>query len=278
MTFLQSLLLGLIQGLTEFLPISSSAHLVIAQTIFGLNSAGEADLMFSVMVHLGTLAAVMLAFRKTIGRLFREVFRTAGDLCTRKFSWQQAGPTRRMLIFLIVSLLPLFVVYPFSSKLDPFLNSTLVVGICLIFNSFILILSDMAPERMKTAKTMNWKDALFVGVIQCVAILPGISRSGSTITAGLSCGMKRSYAAKYSFILSIPTILGGALLEILDAVKTGIDTSLIPVYLTGMIAAAVSGFFAIKLLQMILKSKRFVWFAVYCFLAGVGTLIWTAIH
>lgn len=278
MTFLQSLLLGLVQGLSEFLPVSSSAHLILLQEFFGINGAEDADLLFSVLVHLGTLIAVFIAFRKTIWELILEAIRLVKDLFTKKFSWKEAKSARRMLIFLILSLLPLFVIYPIKSVLDPLLVSPVIAGICLIFNGAILFLADFAQNLSKNANTMTWKDALYIGCIQCVAVLPGISRSGSTITAGLTCGLKRSYAAKYSFILSIPTILGGAVLEIADAVGSGIDPSKIPVYLVGMITAMISGFFAIKLLQYILKSKRFLYFSVYCLVLGIFALIWAATH
>ena len=277
MSFWQALLLGIVQGLTEFLPVSSSGHLIIFQEIFGLSGTGETDLLFDVLVHVGTLIAVVVAFRKTLWRLIREFFKMIRDIFTRKFSWKEAGAPRRMIVWLILSLLPLFAVLLFKDKIDPLLTSTLVVGVCLIFNAVILLLADMAPKGHKTAKEMTWKDALFVGIIQCVGILPGISRSGSTITAGVTSGMKRSFAAKYSFILSIPTILGAAILQIADAVSIGIDASRIPVYLVGMAAAAVSGYFAIRLLQYLLKSKRFVIFSVYCLVVGIAVLIWTVV-
>lgn len=278
MTIIQSLLLGLIQGLTEFLPISSSAHLVLAQTVFGLSPDGEADLLFNILVHIGTLAAVCVAFRKLLLRLFADGIRMLQQIFTGKFHWKKASSGKRMIVFLIVSLLPLLVVYPLRELLEPIMSSVLCVGIALIFNAGILLISDFAPEGKKTPADMRFSDAIFVGAIQAAAVIPGISRSGSTITAGISCRLKRSFAAKYSFILSIPTILAAAVLEIVDAVQVGIHVSAIPVYLVGMLAAAVSGFFAIKLLQYLLKSKKFVIFAAYSLIVGVGAILWSFFH
>lgn len=272
MTFLQSILLGILQGLTEFLPISSSAHLILGQELFGLP---EADLLYSVLVHVGTLIAVCVAFRSTIGELFKGVFQMGSDCLHGRFSHMTEGKSRRMVLLLLISLLPLIPVFLLKDFIEPLLISPLIAGICLTFNGLMLILCDMAPQGKKTAETMTRGDALFVGLIQSVAVFPGISRSGSTITAGLCRGLDRSYAASYSFILSLPTILGGALLELIDALSVGIDPHALPVYLAGMIAAALSGFAAIRLLQRVLHSKRFVYFAIYSFIIGIITILRT---
>ena len=273
MSALQGLLLGLLQGLTEFLPVSSSAHLILFQDWFGIS---EPDLLFSVLVHLGTLAAIFIAFRKTIASLFGEVIQLGKKAVTGKVSFRESSEQRKLLFWLLLSLIPLFFVYPFKSLFDPLLVSPLIAGICLLFNSFVLLLCDMAPSGKKTADETTWFDALFVGVMQCAAILPGLSRSGTTITAGICRGMKRSFAAKYSFLLSIPTILGGALLELIDALKEGIDPANLPAYLIGMGAAALSGLLALRLLKKILRSKRFVYFALYTFAIGIAALVFSA--
>lgn len=274
MTVLQSILLGLLQGLTEFLPVSSSAHLILAQKLFGIE---EPELLFSVLIHLGTLLAVFAAFRKQINGLIREVFCTGKDLLTGNFSVKRASPHRKTLLGLLVSLIPLLLIYPIKNILDPLLISPLVAGICLLFNALVLILCDTVRNSTKTAETMTWKDALFVGLVQCVAILPGLSRSGATVTAGVCRGFDRSYAAQYSFLLSIPTILGGAVLELADALSMGIDPQKIPVYLVGTATAALSGFGAIRLLEWLLKSKRFVYFAFYSFAVGIAAILWTVL-
>lgn len=275
MTVLQSILLGVIQGLTEFLPVSSSAHLILGQELFGTE---EPDLLFSVLVHLGTLLAVLVAFRNTIRPLFAEALCMGRDLLKGRTDRDRGQSSRRMIFFLLLSLVPLLAIYPLKSFLDPFLVSPLITGICLIFNAFVLILCDLKSTGSKTSLTMTWKDSLFVGIIQCIAILPGLSRSGSTITAGVCRGLDRNYAAEYSFILSIPTILAGAVLELADALNKGVDPGKIPVYLAGMTSAALAGFGAIRLLQHILKSKRFIYFALYSLAVGITAVFWTALH
>ena len=229
MSILQSIIFGLVQGIAEFLPISSSGHLVIAQQIAGLQDPAAADMFFDMVLHAGTLVAVFFAFWGTIKELIIEFFKTIGQICTGKFSIKNANPMQRMIGCLIVSLIPLFIAFPFMDTLEHLYSSLFAVGIALLINSIILFLSDRVLTGKKTAANMNWKNALFVGVAQCIAITPGISRSGSTITAGLFSGLSRKYAAKYSFILSIPTILGGILVSFLDVVKSdaGLNTCLL---------------------------------------------------
>ena len=263
MSLLQAILLGLLQGLTEFLPVSSSAHLLLAQRWLGVDSA---DLTFSVAVHLGTLFAVFVSFRKEIGGLCRTVF-------TGRIFLRPKEEPSRLFWLLILSLLPLFLIYPFKDFLDPLLLSPTVAGICLLFNGLILLLCDLAPSGRKTADTMRKKDALFVGILQGFALLPGLSRSGTTVTAGVCRGLDRSFAAQSSFLLSIPTILGGALLEGLDAWSAGLNAALLLPCFWGMLAAALSGFCAITLLKYLLRSKKFFYFALYTFALGVITLV-----
>lgn len=273
MNFIKAVIMGIVQGLSEFLPISSSGHLVIIDRLFHLGSEAEADVFFDMLLHLGTLVAVFIVFRKTIWELIVCFFSTLKQIFTGKFHFKETTPMQKMLGFLIISILPLFVILPFKDDIENLYNSLLPVGIALIINSIVLFLCDRFKEGKKTSGTMRKRDALVVGIAQAIAVVPGISRSGSTITAGVGMGLKRSEAARYSFILSIPTILAGVLLNAVDSVKKGIDTSLIPQYIVGFIVAAVVGFFAIKLLQYILKSKKFIVFSAYCFVVGVTAVI-----
>ncbi len=273
MNFIKAVIMGIVQGLSEFLPISSSGHLVIIDRLFHFGSEAEADVFFDMLLHLGTLVAVFIVFRKTIWELIVCFFSTLKQIFTGKFHFKETTPMQKMLGFLIISILPLFVILPFKDDIENLYNSLLPVGIALIINSIVLLLCDRFKEGKKTSGTMRKRDALVVGIAQAIAVVPGISRSGSTITAGVGMGLKRSEAARYSFILSIPTILAGVLLNAVDSVKKGIDTSLIPQYIVGFIVAAVVGFFAIKLLQYILKSKKFIVFSAYCFVVGVTAVI-----
>ncbi len=274
MNIFQAILFGLIQGITEFLPVSSSGHLVLAQQI-GLEDPAAADLFFDMILHAGTLAAVFLAFRKTIGKLIAAFFGTVVQIGKKQFHLKTATGEQKIIGCLFVSLLPLLVVYPFKDKLESLYSSLFAVGIALLVNSIVLFFSDRIRSGGKTAKTTGWKAALAVGAAQCVAIMPGISRSGSTITAGLAAGMKRSYAAKYSFILPIPTILAAILLEIIDMIQapSSFHPEMIPAYIAGFLTAAISGFFAIRLLKYILKSKKFIVFSAYCLIAGTTAIV-----
>lgn len=262
----EAIVMGLVQGITEFLPISSSGHLALAQKIFHIETGG--DLFFETILHVGTLIAVFAAFQKTIFTLVREAFVMGGKIVTGKFRWASTSGSQRMLVYLLVSLLPLAVMLFLKDHIEAWFNSVVMIGVALILNSIILLVSDYLPERNKKGSSMTFRDAIIIGLVQTIAVIPGISRSGSTITAGLACGLKRPFAARYSFILSIPTILGAAVLQIFDAVEKSFDFTLIPAYLVGMLTAALSGFLAIKLLEYILKSKRFIIFAVYSFTIG----------
>lgn len=277
MNIIEAVILGIVQGLTEFLPISSSGHLIIMQKILGLANAEDVDLLFDMLLHLGTLIAVFVAFHKMIFSLIKSFILSIPQLFSGKLKWKTADNDQRMIVLLIISVLPLFFVVPFMKKIEDLYSSITVVGIALMINGIILFLSDKIVTGKKNASTMSIKNSAAIGLTQLIAIVPGISRSGSTITAGLLCGLDRSFAARYSFIMSIPTILGGIVLNIIHTFKDsgGINTSMLPMYLIGIIASAFSGLVAIKLLQYLLKSKKFIIFSVYCIVVGFAVIIWT---
>ena len=179
------------------------------------------------------------------------------------------GPTRRMIVLLIVSLLPLFVILPLKSRLEKLGSNYLIVGIMLIITGLALYLCDHIPRGKKTEREMTIWDALVVGAAQAIAVMPGLSRSGMTISAGSARGLDRSYAVQFSFLMSIPTILAAVLLQLIDAVKAGIDASLLPKYLVGVVIAAVSGVASMRFLQFIARRSRFGGFAYYCWGAGI---------
>lgn len=269
MSFIEAIIMGIIQGLAEFLPISSSGHLVITERLFNWGENVAADVFFDMVLHLGTLIAVFIVFRKTICELIVCFFKTVGQIFTGKFHFKDTTPMQKMIGFIIISLIPLLFIFPFKDEIEVFYNSLIPVGIALMINSVILFACDRFKEGKKTAGTMRKRDALVIGITQAIAVIPGISRSGSTITAGVGMGLKRSEAAQYSFILSIPTILAAVLLDTVDTLQEGLNVSLLPQYIVGFIVSAVVGFFAIKLLQYILKSKKFVIFSVYCLIIGI---------
>lgn len=266
MTVLDAIIQGLIQGLTEFLPVSSSGHLKLYQALTG-QSAEEGTFLL-VILHLGTLAAVFLAFRDTIWALLREFFRMMKDLFTGKFRWSEMNPERRMICMLVISLVLLV---PFYLIKDIFENiNLLVLGICFLYTSCILFLSDRIKKGTKTAGDLTVKDAVVIGLFQCVALFPGVSRSGSTICGGLFCGVEKETAVRYSFILGIPAILGGCLSELADVAGGTLEIALLPTII-GFLVAAVTGILAIKLVNFLIRSDNFKVFSVYTLIISLVT-------
>lgn len=263
MSVLSAIFQAVIQGLTEFLPVSSSGHLSLYQHFTG--NSGEGALMFSAVLHLGTLVAVFVAFRKTIIALIKEFVLLVKDIFTRKFKWEEMNGERRMIIMIIIStacLIP-FVIFKgwFESIAED--KSIFAEGLCFLYTAAILYMSDRCMKRHKKPKDITTRDAVTVGFFQGVALLPGVSRSGSTISSGLFSGFSRSTAVQYSFILGIPAILGGCLIEVKDAVKTHEAATGFGTCLLGFIVAAIVGLCAIKLVEWLVKTDKFKVFAYY---------------
>jgi undecaprenyl-diphosphatase len=278
MSILSSFLLGLIQGISEFLPISSSGHLSIAQNLLGLSAVGDKHMFFDVMLHLGTLMAVFIAYWSDIVGMILEFFRAISDLIHHR-STSPTPPARRLMLMVIIGTLPLFVILPFKDAIESLYYNTVFIGCALIFTGVLLFFSDRVRRGHKNEKNVTVRDTLLVGVAQAVATCPGISRSGMTICAGTFLGFKREYAVRYSFLMSIPAILGANILDLADAAKSGaIDMGQMPVYLVGIVTAAVSGYFSIRMIRMIAERGKFGWFAYYCWGAGILTLILTILH
>ena len=276
MTYLTAFLLGLIQGVAEFLPISSSGHLAIAQNLLGLESAGSVPEFFDVLLHLGTLIAVFAAYWKDICEMVVEFFRGIGDLAHRSTP-SPVPPARRLILLIIVGTLPLFAVLPIRKAVQGLGDNMVFVGAALIVTGFLLFLCDRVRKGHKTERSATWLDALLVGVGQAVATLPGVSRSGMTITAGCFVGYERRFAVRFSFLLSIPAVLGANILSIGDAVKAGINGAELPMYLVGVVTAAVVGYLCIRLLKYVADKGRFGAFAYYCWAVGILTLVLQAV-
>ncbi|SFP02424.1 undecaprenyl-diphosphatase [Oscillibacter sp. PC13] len=277
MSLLSSFFLGLIQGISEFLPISSSGHLSIAQNLLGIQAAGAEHVFFDVLLHLGTLLAVFVAYWDDIVEMIQAFFSIFADL--RSHRRIAPTPSRRLIFLIIVATLPLFVILPIKDAVESLYYNTVFIGFALLVTGVLLFLSDRVKRGRKTEKTATALDALLVGVGQAIATCPGISRSGMTICSGMFCGFERKFAVRFSFLMSIPAVLGANILSIADAAKSdGIDLAQLPVYLVGVVAAAVSGYLCIRLLRMIADKGRFGWFAYYCWAAGLVTLILTWIQ
>lgn len=274
MTILHSVLLGLIQGVAEFLPISSSGHLAIAEHLLGMSGAAEIPEFFDVLLHLGTLIAVFAAYWEDIRDMVVEFFSGVRDLA-RHSTPTPVPPARRMILLIIVGTLPLFAVLPIKDLVEGLANNMYFVGGALIVTGFLLFASDRVKKGRKTERSATLLDVLLVGVAQAIATCPGISRSGTTITAGCFVGFERKFAVRYSFLMSIPAILGANILALKDALESNIVAADIPVYLIGVVVSAVVGYLCIRLLKMIAEKGKFGFFAYYCWAAGALTLILT---
>jgi undecaprenyl-diphosphatase len=271
MTLLSSVLLGLIQGIAEFLPISSSGHLAIAENLLNMSGASEVPEFFDVLLHLGTLMAVFVAYWSDIRDMVVEFFLGARDLA-RHSTPVPVPPARRMILLIIVGTLPLFAILPIKDLVEGLADNMYFVGGALIVTGILLFVSDRVRKGRKTEKSATLLDVLLVGVAQALATCPGISRSGTTITAGCLLGFDRKFAVRYSFLMSIPAILGANILSIKDALETVVWAE-VPVYLAGVLVSAVVGYACIRLLKMIAEKGKFGFFAYYCWAVGILTIV-----
>lgn len=271
MSILEAIFQAIIQGLTEFLPVSSSGHLSLFQHFTG--NDGEGALMFSAILHLGTLVAVFVAFWDTIKALILEFFDMIKDIFKGKFSFKTMNGERNMIVMLVISTAMLIPFFFFKSFFEGFAEdaSIFAEGVCFLYTAAILMLSDKCLKGMKQPKNIKTKDAVTVGFFQGIALLPGVSRSGSTIASGLFSGFTRETAVRYSFILGIPAILGGCILEVGDAVKSGISFEFS--YIIGFVVAAIVGMMAIKMVSWLVKSDKFKYFAYYTAVLGVVVIL-----
>ena len=277
MSLLSSILLGLIQGVAEFLPISSSGHLAIAEHLLGMSGASDIPEFFDVLLHLGTLVAVFVAYWDDVRDMVVEFFCGVRDLA-RGSTPTPVPPARRMILLIIVGTLPLLIVLPIKDLVEGLADNMYFVAAALLVTGCLLFASDRVRKGRKTEKSATMVDVLLVGVAQAIATCPGISRSGTTITAGCFRGFDRKFAVRFSFLLSIPAILGANILSLKDAGEAGIIWADVPVYLVGVVVSAVVGYACIRLLKMIADRGKFGAFAYYCWAVGVLTLILTFIQ
>ena len=277
MSTIEALIQGIVQGLSEFLPISSSGHLSLLQYFFGIS--GEAAASYSILLHFGTLVAVFAAFYKTIWKFILEFFLMIRDIFTKRFSLKDASPERRMVLLIVVAEIPLLFFYflsDFYTNLSAD-NDIVVEGCCFLLTSALLFISDRVVKGTKDASNMGFRSALIVGTVQGIAPLPGLSRSGSTISAGLMCGLTREYAVSFSFIMGIPPVLMANVLEIKDLLSGEVDGAITPLEpvqsIVGIVTAAVVGFASIKMVNFLVKKDKFTIFAWYTLALGVLTVV-----
>lgn len=278
--------MGLIQGLTEFLPVSSSGHLAIFKHLFQVNT--DTGILFDVLLHVGTLVAVFVIYWKDLWRMIVEGVLLLWDVCRNIGIFfcnkiKKAGlpyhkivcnTYRKFDLLVIVSTIPTGIIgYVARDLVEAASEILLIPGICLIITSILLFICDRLPEGKKTPKAVTYTNAFGIGICQGIATLPGLSRSGTTITACVASGFERNFAVKYSFIMSIPAILGAAILELKDIGSVTVTTPEVVYYIIGMLIAALVGYICIKTLLVIVRKKKFTYFAIYCLVIGILSVL-----
>jgi undecaprenyl-diphosphatase len=265
MDWFQALILGIVQGLTEYLPVSSSGHLTIGSALFGID--GEANLTFNIAVHVATVLSTCFILWKEIVWLFQDFF---------KFKWNEGT---KYIVNIIISMIPVGIVgFLFKDQVEAIFGSgLLVVGICLLVTASLLAFSYWAKPRQRD-HISPWH-AFVIGIAQALAVLPGLSRSGSTIATGLLLGNSKEKLAQFSFLMVIPPVLGEALLDTLDVAKNGFSTAMDGIsagaLIVGFIAAFITGCLACKWMINVVKKGKLIWFAVYCLIVGVLAIIYS---
>lgn len=275
MKILNAIFQGIIQGLAEFLPISSSGHLTLWQHIFG---GGQADNFLTIMLHIGTLVAVFVAFRKEIGDYIVNFFGLIGRIVHKKFDYKTLPTGQKNVIMIFAALLPLFLILPIKDKIESVGDNIIAVGFCFLVTAVLLYVSARVAKKESTRVDITLPMALIIGCAQAVATLPGISRSGSTISVALLLGLSKTAAFDFSFILGIPAVLGAAILEFKDIFTGEVATTAgAGEVIVGIVVSAVVGVAAIKALRYILKRDKFEIFAYYvaaisivAFIAGIA--------
>ena len=266
MNWLEALVLGIVQGLTEFLPVSSSGHLEIGQALLG--TSGEENLTFAVIVHAATVLSTLVILWREVAQLFKGTFTT--------LQWNQE---KDYVAKILVSMIPVFVVGMFfKDQVEEFFgNGLLLVGICLLITAALLALSEwLQKKRQGIGHEVTYKDAIIIGLAQACAVLPGLSRSGTTIATGLLCGVKKESVAQFSFLMVLIPILGEAFLDMLKLMQGELNSELglVPA-IVGFLAAFLTGCFACRFMIEIVRRQRLVWFALYCAVIGTAAIIST---
>ena len=273
MNILQAIILGIIQGLTEFLPISSSAHLVIAPYLFGWQINPQVAFTFDVLVQDGTLLAVIVYFWRDLWNIIRAFVQAV--LKGKPFG----DPQARLGWYLILATIPAGIFgLLVKSTVEAAFNSVVATALFLFVTAAFLVVAELLGKRVRKIEDMNWLDALIMGLFQAIAIFPGVSRSGSTITGGMLRQLDRRSAARFSFLMSVPVMLAAGGLETIDALKTPELSAALHLVGVGFIAAAIVGFFSIRWLLGYLQKRSFYVFAIYCVVLAAVTLAVTALR
>ncbi|MDD6816143.1 MAG: undecaprenyl-diphosphate phosphatase [Firmicutes bacterium] len=272
MTYFEAVILGLVQGLAEFLPISSSGHLALLQQFFGIDETKV--LLFAVMLHVGTLISVFIVYWKDIWELIVELCLTIKDLCTGKGLRLDERPVRKLGVLIIIATIPTGIIGVLGGDFfDSLYTSIIPIGVGLIITGFLLVMAERMGSSSRGLEKMNFRNAFFIGLVQGIAICPGISRSGSTLFGSLICNLDRKFAVKFVFLISIPSILGSAVMELPDAIKAGVTAAEAGPVIVGMLVAAVSGLVAIKTMIKIVSDKKLSYFSYYVWVVGAFVVL-----
>lgn len=283
MKIVHAIFMGLIQGLTEFLPVSSSGHLAIFKNLFNVNT--DTGILFDVLLHVATLIAVCVVYYKDVIGMIVEFFKMLGDIIhnflelfksEKNYRKVISNMHRKLVLMILISSIPTAIIGFTAKKLGLIesLEATLLApGIFLIITAILLFFADRIKEGHKTIKEATYTDSVFLGIAQGIATMPGLSRSGTTIFGCLLCKFDRNLAVKYSFLMSLPAIGGAALLEILDVDTALISSSDVISYIIGMVVAGIVGYICIKVMLLIVRKKKFIYFSIYCLVIGLLAVI-----
>lgn len=274
MSIFEAIILGLVQGLAEFLPVSSSGHLALLQHFFEIE--GENILAFAVLLHVGTLVSVFVVYWNDIYHLFIELGFVIRDVFTGKGLRMNLNPTRKLGIMIIVATIPTAIIgFIFKDLFAAMYLSLIAIGIGLVVTGTILWLSERLVKGNKQIGEMKFIHAILIGICQSIAISPGVSRSGATLAGGLVSGLDRNLAVKFAFLISIPSILGSVIIEAPDAFSGGFALESAFPIIVGVIVAAVSGFFAIKTMIKVVSNKKLHYFSFYTWALGTIVIVYT---
>ncbi len=273
MSVLIAIFLGIVQGLTEFLPISSSGHLSVFQKVFALEFKAEEHLLFDVLLHVATLVSIYLVYKTEIKTMLKDTFEFLAGRSSNSEREGRVKPSVRMAFLILCATLPLVLVLPFRGEIQRLYTNLGFIAFALIMNGVLLIVSTFFTGGRKSEKTAKLSDAFIVGLSQVIATFPGISRSGTTITVGLARGFKRSFAIAFSFLMSIPAVIGSLLVTFISAVKAGIQWASLPAYIIGMAVAGAVGYFALSFLKRFILKRPLTHFGYYCLGAGAVTIL-----
>lgn len=286
MSLFEAIIMGIIQGMTEFLPVSSSGHLALFKILFGVET--DTGILFDVLLHLGTLVAILAALYKDILRLLGEGIAIVEEFFLNiriffgntfykehKSYFRLVNNSYRKFVMLIVfSTIPTGIIGYFAADIVEEASGILLVpGICLVLTALLLFLSDRVADGDKLPRNVSYSNAFFIGICQGFATLPGLSRSGTTIAVCLLSKFDRKFAVKYSFIMSIPAVIGAAIFELKDIMGVSVQASELGCYLVGVLFAAIVGYICIKTMLVVVRKKKFTYFAVYCLIVGLVSII-----